>query len=240
MRKLLFLLLFIPMLAFATTEADTRAMLNKAMDSLTLTLQPKNLVIETPLTFMQQDFDRWDQIVVQIRAFDGDQITLLLQGVGGIVFEGNKVIRAIQDYQARGHKVIMHVIGPAYSMHAMLVCFADRVTMDEGSSLMFHSAGLDGSFLFGLIHYKASDPDPASKAMVKYMLDACVTKGILTRQNLSWIAQGNDVTIVHEDQTFYKAFSRDPEGPIDVVSQVITTIVALALGLLIIAIIKRI
>jgi hypothetical protein len=167
-------------------------------------------------------------------------ITLKITGVGGEAMVGNKFIRDIISAQEKGVSVNMRVVGPAYSMHAFLVCFANKVTLDDGATLMFHSVYVMKTHLFGLVHIRDTSLDPASEASQDFFLNKCKEVGRLTDADIKVIKAGGDVFISHEGNrivTTHVSVDECLEGTIE---EILDIVLAVALGLLLIAAIKRI
>jgi ATP-dependent protease ClpP protease subunit len=101
--------------------------------------------IDVPQTFLGIDNLTWEQIAKIMRETTAETIILRITGYGGEVMTGNVVIRAIEDAQKHGKQVIMDIIGPSYSMHAYITCFANKVVMRDGAALMFHQGASYGS-----------------------------------------------------------------------------------------------
>lgn len=152
----------------------------------------------TPYTFMDSDVDSWEEFATSLLKTNytpDANIVLKVSGYGGDMMTGNRVVQSLIDAEARGLKVHMDVVGPAYSMHAYLVCFGSDYKIESGGTLMYHQVFGVSTAFFGLIQYKEFALDPASEVTEEYMLNTCIAKGILTQDDKKNILNGKEVYI---------------------------------------------
>lgn len=194
MKRLLALLLMVSSVAFANIQAPA-----------SLSNIP-NVVV--PIMFTVPEWDQWNQLGQNMATTQLPEVRLIVQGFGGIVFIGNTFIRQMQAAQSKGLKVDMEVVGPVYSLHAMLICFADNLMIDEGVTLMYHGISVQTS-LFG-IPYNNFDLTPDMQAQEQYFIDACVNKGILTQEDIDHIKNKDDVYITMRHGVLVRQYAPDP------------------------------
>lgn len=120
-------------------------------------------------------------------------VVIYLANFGGYVHSGVQIINAMKDSRAN---IITKVVGPTYSMGALIACAGDKVIVDDYAWLMFHH--YSGSF---------SGKGSESREMIKafdtlgktLMKQECVAKGILTNEQVQDINNGIDVYIHGSD-----------------------------------------
>lgn len=220
---LVLILGLIPLTAFAQLEAPSVPQLpNIAEDTI---------YINTPKTFMGQDIEAWSLLGAALVQTAQKNIVLYITGVGGAGLSGQNFISLLQEAKATGHKIEMRVVGPAYSMHAFITCFASKLTITQGSFLMFHNGSVSVSLLHGLIKYQDASPDVDMIIMQNYWLKQCEQSKVLTPEDSKIIRNGGQVYIFvdeagipHSIQVKY-----DPDQNISLINQVIQLIVLLVL-----------
>lgn len=200
----------------------------------------KPLIINTPLSFESEDNQTWDSILEKIQNAKNNQIILRVQGIGGEMFEGNKVIQTLLNIEKDGKIVTMEVLGPSYSMHAFLTC-AGNIDIKPGGSLMFHQGGSYETTFFGMIPYKNVDLDPSGIELENFFFTLCKEKGVLTNNDIKQILTGGDVTIIKlTDGSYSKIYSRDQADWVMTLYSIAYTIFLLSFILIFIGLIKKI
>lgn len=212
-----------------------------AINMSLMTPPPKPLYLNTPRSFMnEEDIAVWDTITSMIRDTPVKDITFYVQGVGGSVMVGVDLIRAIQDSIGSGHNISMDVIGPSYSMHAFLTCSTKNVHLRDGASLMFHTPSYTKSYLYGLISFSEKFPDASQNADNEYLYNLCKTNGALTNTDIQHLKQGYEVTKSRYGNTIRTVVAIDPDGSRAAYEGICTLLFTVFLGLLIVALTKRV
>jgi len=79
------------------------------------------------------------QVIKNIRLLDfvsdGD-ITILMATEGGSVTWGMEIVDAVKECNS---KVIIHIVGPCWSMGAIIAQSADHIKMSENATMMIHT-----------------------------------------------------------------------------------------------------
>ncbi len=147
------------------------------------------LVIESvPVVLLPENSQEVEALIKQIRETPSKDIIIKWRGFGGAVILSLDVIRTFEDAQKDGKVITLDIISEADSAHAYISCFADKVVLRDGSSLMFHAPySMDSN------HNKVHEYEPSSEAQFNLMLKHCVSKGFLTYKEII------DLTV------FYKA-----------------------------------
>ena len=202
-------------------------------------LTPTAIVLDVPETF-QSDDPVWLKYGQALREMPIDHWTFRITGYGGSVMDANRFISSIEDAQKQGKTVDMDVVGPAYSAHAIITCYADNVNLREGASLMFHSVSYVNSVFFGLIQYGESNIDTATSAVQDRIFNQCVKKGILSKEDVAFIKNDGDVTLSKIDGKIVTTYSADPDRKSILVKELTSILVALGLLVSIIVFIKKV
>lgn len=138
-----------------------------------------------------------------------------------------------------GKKVVAKIVGPSYSAHAYLSCFADKVEFTDGGSLMFHSVYVKDSILFGLIEYNNFDTDFSQKILVNSMIKQCEKVGLINAKDIAVINNGRDVTVTMKNNKLQKIYSDDEFGKEYLVKEIAKLFVEVSLILGLIILIKK-
>lgn len=155
---------------------------------------PQVISVNVPDVFDENTNAVWDVIAAALPNLGPSvEIHFLVQGFGGVVYEGNKVIQAIKDAQKNGTRIVMDVIGETYSMHSYMTCYGDEVRMRPGSLLMFHSIARNMTIDFfpGLPSLSIKLNEDSSQQEI--WLQQCVNKHILTPQMAQDVLNGREV-----------------------------------------------
>lgn len=215
------MMLFVSSTSLAIGEEQVLQLLQSTVKPI----QADSITLETPLAFFEPGV--WGDLGHQIRDTQATKITLRVEGIGGIVLIGQPFIREIQDAQKNGKTINMDIIGPAYSMHAFITCYADKVSVRPGASIMFHSMGQSQSYLFGLVTTKNIKLDKSSEIMQDAFFGQCIKNKILTGADADYIKKGGDVIISNVDGILIKSREMDVEGGFNGVFDIV-----LAIGLM--------
>lgn len=160
---------------------------------LTLTTLDKPTQIVVPVDM--NDYNQWSAIVDTIYAEKYDTLVLKWQGGGGYVYIANVIADAIKQAQADGKTIVIDVIGPSKSSHALAICGAKIVTIEPGGSLLFHSP-FAGSLKNGKIIRSPGKLSTASLIETKAKFDTCVQAGYLTKEDVDLIFIKHKAVIV--------------------------------------------
>lgn len=198
------------------------------------------LVLDVPEVFDYAIADAWTDIQNKMLTTTAKNIVLNISGFGGYTNLGNKFTRAIQASQALGKKVTMVIVGPSYSLHAFITCYADKIVILPGAALMFHTPYTISTHLFGMITYRDTTLDPASEASYLTTLELCQAKTILSKEDIANISDGKDVTIANVDNTIVKVVSPDDLSLASTISNIAVVILYAASFLVLVGLIKRI
>lgn len=209
------------------------------------TAEPTPVIsVDTPITFMDGDIDYWEKAGETIRDNPNIDLTLRVSGYGGDVMAGERFIKNLLDAEQHGAKIHMRVVAPTYSMHAMLVCAGTDWSIEEGATIMFHEMAGYNSALLGLIDYESTASDPAFENTQNFLLDMCISKGLLTPEDKANILQGKEVYLVMTHDGLVKYTSRVSKvGDLlvrSVVSSFIDTVFLLLMLSVIVFIIRRV
>jgi ATP-dependent protease ClpP protease subunit len=68
----------------------------------------------------------------------GDEVEILINSPGGSVTEGVAIYNAIRDYRRKGGKATARVVGMAASMASYIPLAAERVSVEDNTTLMIH------------------------------------------------------------------------------------------------------
>ncbi len=134
----------------------------------------------------------------------------------------------------------MEIIGPSYSAHALVTCYADHVNMREGSSVMFHSISSQQEYFFGLVSYSDSSLDPSSMIMQSAMFKQCKSKGILTDSDIKFLEANGDITIGVVDGVLVRVYASDPARGLKLTSDIVTLLGALFAFIFVVGLVKRV
>lgn len=216
---------------------------NVFAEAITLNInppQPKAIVLDVPESFVGENNNIWIRYGQALREMDIQQWTFKVTGYGGNVLDANRFIKEVVSAQQNGKKIIMDIVGPAYSAHAIITCYADTLIVEPGASLMFHSMSYDKSYLFGLIEYNSSELDPSSQVLQDNLLSHCVSVGLLTTQDVKYLQTDGDIVISYKDDKMVKVYSKDPDRLTKLFKD-IGSIIATTLGFLaIVFLVKRV
>lgn len=189
MLKRLLLLLVVPLIG------SVMAAQQPEKDAMKL-LEPQAVTIDTPDDFMSNSESFWIMFNQFLRGTDIKTVELIVTGFGGNVSLLNRTVQAIQDYQKAGGKIIMRVIGPTISAHAILLCYADTIIIDDGGSYSFHQMRSYFELFGGLLVVPGAvitEANPLQHAM----LNKCVKSKLITKEDLLLVLSGNRVAYMN-------------------------------------------
>ena len=222
--------------AFCNEVNYNLANVDPVSDSTSISLEvkqkdPDPLVLVTPNTFLDQDEADWQELYDKMNSTNAKNIILQVQGFGGDIIYGNKLINTIRNVQQHNKHVTVDLIGPAISMHAMVSCYADCITFEDGGSLLFHPGGNYHSLVFGYVSWEDYSLTPAEEVLVRSMLMQCRAKGILnSAQIYNILNQSGAYLIWKHNNRLYSERIADPMG----VHVIADTIIALIITILLI------
>lgn len=209
-----------------------------AEDLSSLSVAESSVTVTVPQTFMGEDIAKWDDLSTSIRQAQVKTINLEIQGFGGDVFAMNRFIAAVKYAQQHGHIINMTVVGPSYSAHANIVCYANSVTIKPEGSLMFHQMK-SGESLAG-VDYEIVPTDAPSLALQTAVFDQCVSVGRLTKQDVVAIMNDEEVTITHKDGKLFKEYFPNSQGLLFTLEQLAHLVATVALIFILIGLYRRV
>lgn len=132
------------------------------------------------ITAAQPDYIELQQLILGLSK--DDTVMVKLHGYGGEVTDASLIRDALHHTEAT---TVAYVDGPSYSAHAYIACAAQRIHLESDAMLMFHApySQQPGDGRAGLV------------AFAGQMLQECVDKGILTKQNVTDIMLGKEVYV---------------------------------------------
>lgn len=140
------------------------------------------VTIDTPTDYLPHNAQSWAQVNAVIMYGEYQTLILNWQGYGGMIQYSAETIGAIEFAKTRGKKVIINLVGDAYSASAIVPCYATEVKYND-HFLMFHEIE---------IHGKVADKDHRFNHID---FDMCVAKGILTNEQVTTMDAGNEIYI---------------------------------------------
>ncbi len=216
-------------------SSNVKAEENRASKQVPSSTEEVTVVV--PQTFTGNDLIVWEAIDNALRNTPFSIINLEIQGFGGDVFEMNKFIQSVKYAQARGKIINMIVVGPSYSAHAFITCYANKVVLKPEGALMFHQMKQEQSFLF--IRYGTVVTDAAALSLQDAVLDKCVASSRLNKSDVLAILNDSEVTITQKNGEIIKSYFSNSAGPLFVLEQVAKLIATIALGLVLIGLYRR-
>ncbi len=201
---------------------------------------PEMVTLTVPMTFEGDDIAIWEGFSDGLGKTAIPVITFKVQGYGGIVLVANEFAQAVSDAVKAGKIINMDIIGPSYSAHAFITCYASKVSIREGAGLMFHSVAVFRETLFGLIQYADSATDPTTAAAQDTMFNQCISKGILTPIDVKYIKADGDVFITNVGGKILKTYMADPYRGTKLLSDAAFIVFLLSIALVLIGLAKRI
>lgn len=233
---LLLILLLVSSFSFAEGSKDIDSLLK----SLSVPVPKKVIVFELPPVFDYSLYAWYADSAELIRVTDATEIDVRVQGYGGSVLLVNQFGQALLDAQAQGKEIVMDVVGPAYSGHAYITCYANKVILRNGGALMFHAAYTIDSYFFGLLTHRNMMQDPASHALNTAMFAQCKKVGRLTDKDIAVIEEGRDVTVARYGDMIVTTYSEDDESTSAFLSQIFALIASVSAIIVVIGLVKRI
>ena len=103
-----------------------------------------------------------------------------------------------------------------------------------------HRARSEESEFFGLITYESYDSDVREAAMTHQIYQACLASGRLTPSDIDKINSGIAVGYVNQDGKILKFEVTEPSQPMSILLQVLEYLLAVELGILVLAVVKHI
>lgn len=200
MRKLLSLLFLIPLVSLAQPVISADISIKLVPDTQTDAPAPTPTAIPSAIELtmppmVDPDDPFWSTVGDAVRSGLIQDVTLRVTGYGGDVLTGFQFIQNVLEGEKKGTKVHMKVTGPAYSMDALFVCAGTDYSIMPGASLMFHQMAGEGSYIFGLIGTRDTETDPAQDAVQNMVMNLCVSKGLLSNQNVKDILNDHEVYV---------------------------------------------
>lgn len=166
-------------------------------------------VIIAPIVFDETTVTEWKAAQSMLFGASNSDIYIRTYGFGGSSTMINEFIQAMKDSKLVGNKIIMDVIGPSGSGHALILCYADQLIIRDGASVLFHQAYYMSEAAFGFLAFRHIGEDYFSSPMINTMYNDCVKKGLLTKEDVDHIKSGGDIVLYREDGVLKKATTSD-------------------------------
>jgi hypothetical protein len=212
-RNILLLCLLVPLLSFAKTQ-DTKTVLEqlKPMDiTMNLTL-PDTFEDPYDVAQIQQFSDAFRNIMNQMKNnLFPVNLHLIVndQGFGGRLDKVTQLGNSMLYAQQQGLDLTMNVTGMAYSGNAYIACYANKISFEPGSGLMFHRPGGAIPIFFDYYYKFIPDSEPLQENTMNALYQQCVQKGFLTNLDVYYIKQGAAVSMVYHDGKLWKSYAQD-------------------------------
>ncbi|MCK9369680.1 hypothetical protein M0R04_07210 [Candidatus Dojkabacteria bacterium] len=145
--------------------------------------------------FNSDTAQEWCKIGLFIEKQKTSQLTLRISGGGGKIYILDSFLKSITVAQSKGVKIVAEIVGEAYSAHAFLAAYTDKIIFTNNSSLVFHHAAIPRSFLFGLISYRDLHLGQAEMEIQNNMFDQCIRAQILNEDDIAAMRRGSTITI---------------------------------------------
>lgn len=158
--------------------------------------------IGVPMTFEEGDAAKWKSIEYFLVHSKYKNYIFKWRGFGGLVSEGKIFISYIQEAQSQGKYIIIKEVGNSYSMHSLVLCYADKLINSDNYFRMFHAEGhIDGG--------KDTRRTKQSTEMSPEF-NTCVSRGLISSAQLDKLWQGFEVYINNNNVWYFKDL-RKPE-----------------------------
>lgn len=140
--------------------------------------------LSVPYQFKYSNWNEWQKLEYDINHASTRNVVLLWEGRGGWVDLGKEFIYFLRHSNKH---IIIRVIGPSQSMHAIVSCYGNEFQWG-GGYLMFHIRAEE--------RYGQDRPDlsQSSKNENRYLMSMCQSKGIVN---------STDIEIVNSDRELY-------------------------------------
>ncbi len=145
-------------------------------------VQGNKTIIRVPDSLFSSNWGQWLQVEQRIQRAKTQIIVLLWRGRGGRVDLGIR----FGEFMRGSHKyIIVQIVGPAMSMHALVPCYASKVVLTPYGFLMFHIRANDGT------------PDLSSDSQEENtrLMGICMSKGLVNRQDIRNVNTDHEVYI---------------------------------------------
>lgn len=141
----------------------------------------------TPILIFSSNIRSWRNIEYFIEHTNYKTYVLDWAGYGGDVYLGQQFADVLLDAEANGKKIIIKLIGNAYSEQALLVCVATELQNPMNKFLMFHA----DSYGYGITQHIVLRKD----SHILNQLTICENRGILKQEDEKKIWEGLEVYI---------------------------------------------
>lgn len=139
------------------------------------------LTLSAPNSFLPQTSNVWHRLGKTLVDTHYDTYVIYWQGMGGSTDMADRFIGYIKQAQAQGKSIQLYLTGSARSMHAEVVCYADKLINPNNNFLMFHAYSIDiGRTTYSEGYTTHQVPN----------FNQCVAKGYLTREAIKNIYSG--------------------------------------------------
>lgn len=159
-------------------------------------LSDKSVTFTVPNTFEKEELSTWKNIGYFLTHSNYSKYTMRWGGFGGFVFAGKEFIQDIQQAQSQGKEIDILEVGDSYSMHSMVLCYADHVYDPDNFFRMFHA---EGNTVNGK-QYRSTKETTEMGAE----FNTCVSKGLISSSQLDYLWQGNEVYLSNTNVWYFK------------------------------------
>lgn len=145
------------------------------------------ITLDTPVEFSRNTADEWEKIGRYLETSDHDTYIINWGGNGGLIDIGKSFINHIISAKAQGKIIVINIVGNSYSMHALVPCYATKVTNTFNLFSMFHA----DSYRIGETDYRASQ----GNSIINQELNQCAAVGRISYQGINTMWQGYEVYV---------------------------------------------
>lgn len=134
----------------------------------------------------------WQLVSKKIMTTSATKIYLYWAGDGGDVDMMLTFLHSIQVAQSLGKTVTLILVGDAYSCHAMVACYVNNIENNDKYFLMFHAIA------------RGNTPSsyPEDVRLEKDIFQLCITKGILTSEDIDKILKATEVYVYSNKKVY--------------------------------------
>lgn len=161
-------------------------MYKSIISALLLIIPILTFAFKAPTNLLSENVDRWIQLEHDIDYSDQQTAIIDWSGIGG---DASVMYQFLYWMHNTKKQVVLYVYGEAVSAHANIVCQSNYKMM-PGSSLIFHSF-----FIRDVYNRKEYLFEIETRTILSY----CISRGILTNQDVDKIAKYHMRVIVNAD-----------------------------------------
>lgn len=155
----------------------------QAYASINYEVKNSTVRLDTPFDF--HNWSQWTSLGSFITRSNYKVYILNWKGVGGDVAIGKDFVEYIKQAQRQGKVIIINLTGDAYSVHAFVTCYADKINNPHNRFLMFHAD--ESTYTHRRYTYFTTS--------LSSQFQNCVNRGILPQASLDKMWSGYEVYI---------------------------------------------